>query len=353
MRTKIILTIAAAMVLAGCGSKSKIVPGPDYMIVSDIEFVGGFPHTVELGEPEKMGFDIIGVLDLTVSDSLLIFSTTNPKAMWQFYSLPGLEPLGDFLVEGKGPNEFLFSPWVSDATFSERDGQKIATIYDYYRGELSEMNVTETLTTGQLSMVKLDAPVPADVMGFEVVGEDTFFCRGFSADLTSRDRYLLKGGEKVVPENLAKLNMTVLQPGEDFNLIGAHIGLDRGTGRIVEAPLTMNYINIYSPEGAFARTVCTDEKADNLSEIKKLGEEESYEWARYSCMRVFDGLIGVIRDGKVQLFDIDGNPLLELIVGSPMTGFDIDFNAGHLYTLNLVTEDFLRYDMGESLNFIR
>jgi hypothetical protein len=70
----------------------------------------------------------------------------------------------------------------------------------------------------------------------------------------------------------------------------------------------------------------------------------------------FRGVIYVNEDTKtylterkklpvILLFDWNGEPLAELRLNDFITAFDIDFINGHLYTLDLDTDVFCRYDI--------
>ncbi len=335
-----------AVMLSGCNKKQGIAPGPDYMILEDVSLVKKFPQTIHLGNPERVGLDVPGILDIAVKDSLLILSTQKAEGMWEFFSLPALDPLGGYLRKGNGPNEMIQTPWLYSTSFLVEGGELVAYLYDFARGRLLEMNVSRSVADRELSIVTTDKSLPATLFGFLVLGDDTFFCREITATRDQQIRYLLKNGVKSTPDNFRELNWAYIMSGEDHNILGTLTGYNYSRGRIVEAPIMLNYINIYSVDGSFGKTVCTDETLDNISEIQMLDIEERPR--TYGSLRVYENSFGVIRFGEtqvIQFFDMDGNPLAELLPDRQLTSFDIDFKNGLLYTHDRETDELSRYDI--------
>lgn len=335
-----------AVALAGCAKKQRIAPGPDYMILDDVSFVKKFPRTVHLDNPERVGLDVPGILDIAVKGSLLIFSTQKGDGMWEFFSLPTLDSLGGYLRQGNGPNELIQTPWLYSTSFLEKGGELMAYLYDFARGRLLEMNVSRTISERELNIATIEKPLPATLFGFIVLGDNTFFCKEITTTRDQQIRYLLKDGARSIPDNFRELNWAYIISGEDHNILGTLTGYNYSKGRIVEAPIMLNYINIYSVEGSFGKTVCTDEKLDNISEIQMLDIEERR--GTYGSLRIYDNSFGVIRFGEtqvIQFFDMNGKPLAELFPAHRLTSFDIDSENGHLYTHDRETDEFFRYDI--------
>lgn len=361
-KTKVLSIIAVSLMLTSCANKQKLSSGPDYMILDEVVFVNKFPHSAQLNDPERINTEIPGGLDFVIRDTLIIFSTEKPDAMWEFFSLPDFKYLGGYLRKGNGPTEFLQTRWLYKVMFSEKDGQLFSSIYDFDKGRILEMNITNTLAKNESDISIVGGLLPELLLGFVILDDTTFFCRELTDLRTQQNRFLLKNGIRSVPNSFAKMNRAHIAPDEDFNILSSITAYDRNSSRIVEAPVKLNYINIYSLDGNFGKTVCVEEKIDNISEIQLLDRRERRN--TFGSVRVYDNMFGVRWNGdndvsqedalsKIMFFDMDGKPLLELKPDRPFTTFDIDFKRGHLYTHSYQTEDLYKYDIGKYLGELK
>lgn len=140
--------------------------------------------------------------------------------------------------------------------------------------------------------------------------------------------------------------------------------MSRVNERIVEMPIGLNYINIYSLNGDFARTVCVGDELDDISEI-----EDRKEWNRmytYADLRLFKDFWGVVsinedkmtfQTGRkkypsILLFDWDGKPLAELKLTRFVNSFDIDMVNKTLYVFDVYNDKMFAYDLSEVLDKI-
>ena len=357
--TKFFAAVTAALLICtGCKSKPTYTSGPDYMILDEVVFVDKFPHSFELSRPTSVSVEILGGLDFEIHDSLMIFATSKEDPMWEFYKLPEFKYLGGYLRKGNGPTEFLQSRWIYKTLFSERHGQFFASFYDFDKGRFLDMDISETLDNGHLSISPKRA-VPPQLERLIPLDDDTFFCKELSrTKLTRQNRYLLKGDSRSETDVLAKLNEAYVSPDQDHNILATLTGYNHRSGRIIEAPVMLNYINIYSLDGSFGKTICMDEKLDNIRDIELL--ERNKRLGTFGSLRVYDDMFGVMsrdnEDGRrstIWFFDMDGAPLAEFKLDKTTTTFDIDFNEGTLYTHSYESEDFFKYDIREYLGALK
>ena len=102
-------------------------------------------------------------------------------------------------------------------------------------------------------------------------------------------------------------------------------------------------------------------KLNNIGEI-----QDKREWDRiqtYEDLRIFTDFWGVLLIGEdrktyqtgrkklpsIILFDWQGEPLARLNLDHFITSFDIDFTNGHLYTLDVLSDEFYKYDINDIL----
>ncbi len=130
---------------------------------------------------------------------------------------------------------------------------------------------------------------------------------------------------------------------------------------MVEIPIGLNYINIYSLDGSFGRTICIGKELFNIGKIQDLNRVKRV--YTFSDIRLFDDFFGVVhvdeerinyfgerkKTPRILFFDWDGNPLAELVSDHHITSFDIDFTRGELYTLDLYSDEFYKYDIKDKL----
>jgi hypothetical protein len=357
--TQLLVAGCLFVVMAGCRNNPKA--SSDYMILDDIQYTTKFPQSFMLDQAIDIDFEsmnIIGVSDFRVYDSLLVLSTKDKEGALSFLSLPDEHFLGKFLTLGQGPNEFHFNPMFTQITFFEEEGVRFAWIYDMLTGKLYKMNIDKSISNNQLSMSVYEK-LPPSLFDFCVIDSVTFFCKEM-ANEQQQIRYIWDKGEKTTLPHLEKLNLaTIRDEGESFdiNLLSTIVKYNVLKGRIVESNACLNYINLYSLDGSFEKTICIGDKLDNIDKIQNIDM-----WDRidtFGDLRLFPQFWGVLyknesmKDSQIDrkilptifLFDWDGNPLAELKLNRFITGFDIDMTNGYLYASDHQTDVFFKYDI--------
>lgn len=350
MKRVIFTAIISLVVAGGCKNKPSM-SNSDYMTFDEVVFQKNVP-IVHLDNPERIEIDIMGGFDFRILDSLVIFSTNQANNLWAVFSMPDFKLIGNCLQMGNGPMELLQSPWTYQAVFSAEEGELFASFGDPSKGRLLKLNVSKSLKEGKTDLSIINESLPVDLMWCVPLNDSTLLCRGMDNNLTQQNRYLLQAGKKEVPESFQKLNRARVDIGEEFNILSTNVVYNQERKRLVEAPIMLNYINIYDINGKWGRTICTDKALFNIRDLQKMGRDNLK--FTYGIVCGYDNMFGVYRHGakdqpSILFFDFDGNPLTELVLDQQLTCFDVDFNTGHLYTYNLGTEDFYRYDIGDIL----
>ena len=144
---------------------------------------------------------------------------------------------------------------------------------------------------------------------------------------------------------------------EDINIISTIAKMNHENGLIVEMPIGLNYINLYSLDGSSAKTLCIGDEPDDISEVENQDfADRIYTYSDLCVFKNFWGVVAIGEDMKtfqmsrkkhpsILLFDWEGNPLAELKADRFMTGFDIDLTNGTLYTFDVYTDEMFRYDI--------
>lgn len=146
--------------------------------------------------------------------------------------------------------------------------------------------------------------------------------------------------------NVDKLNNFEIPSGEDINILSTLISVSPDGRKIVEAPLGMNYINVYSLSDDKAFTICLGDKMIALDDITDLSKfNRPY---MFSDLRAYDFGFAVLKldttDLKYQsglsdcptllFFDWDGQPLDCIKSDFHYSLFDYDAKSKELYLLD-------------------
>ncbi|SEK19861.1 TolB-like 6-bladed beta-propeller domain-containing protein [Parapedobacter koreensis] len=336
------------------------------MSFQDVKYVDEFSRTYTLKNKKKTNIDLIGMKNFAIHDSLLIISTSNADGLWSFICLKTGKYLGSFLTRGQGPFQFIESPSVSNKViFTNENDSTVSYIYDFQRGELLRLNIARSLELNKLNINVVNDSLPPFLFNFIMIDSTTFFCKETSPHLTQQIRYIKKLNSKIEPTFLTPLNRAQIRDGEDINILSTIAKRNDKINRIVEMPIGLRHINIYSLDGTFSRTINIGEQSDKLSDI-----QDKFRWNRiytFADLRVFDNFFGVVyinedektyqtgrkRIPTILLFDWDGNPLAELKLSHHITSFDIDFNQGELYTFDVHADELYKYDIKHILDEIQ
>lgn len=361
----IIVIISILSIISACNDKN-LSSSKYYMIFDSIEYVEKFPRTYSLENHIDVDIDVIGYYVFNIVDSLLIFSTTNPEGFWSFVSLSDMTVIGQFLKKGQGPNEFLFSPSIQTATnFFKDNGKQYAAIYDSQKAKVYKIDINETIRRKVLDISIMKDSIPPYLMNFVMLEIDCFLCKELYGKYTQQLRYIMKNGLKESSANLEKLNRAIVENGSNmgyyFNIISTMTKFSLEKNLIVEMPVMLNYLNLYSINENFGKTICIGNKLDNINNIQKQKYPDLVE--TFFDLRLFKDFWGVVflnenelslETGRKNLpsiffFDWKGKPLAELKLNKHLTSFDIDFNTGFLYGLDSIEEDFFKYDINHIL----
>lgn len=351
------------LILVGCNRTVSPVPSDNFMILDSIEYVENFPLSYTLKENVPVEFDIIGVSDLVIQDSLLIISTGGHHlgGFWTFLNLKTGEELGSFLNVGNGPNEFLYPISAEKATYYNLKGNIYAFLYDFYRGKVYRFDITRTLQEHKLNMSEIENGLPKNMFNYIMIDEHKYYCRSINQNETQQERYIWEHGVKRVSPNMEKLNLAKIDQREDFNILSTISGKNSQGTLIVELPVNLNQINLFEIDGDFQKTICLSKKVDNIRSI-----QNKFKWNRiytYGGLRTYKHFfaalyinetnknyqMGFEKHPIIQLFSWEGNPIAEIKLNCNAIVFDIDFVHGFLYVVD-DKDEIYKYEINEILS---
>lgn len=347
--------------LIGCHESSN----PSKIMAFDkIEYVHSFPKSYTLSNEKLVDWDLIGMKQFRIVDSLLIVSTNDKNGFWSFFLADDLSFKGSFIKQGQGPNEFIYSPDIINSSFQREKDLLIAYIYDFQTGRLYKMNVDDSFSTQENILELTKDNLPPFLFDFAIIDDGIFYCKEIANEQTQQLRYILNHEVKETPIKFDRLNKAQVAKGEDFNIISSITVKHPKKDIIVEAPITLNQINLFSCMGELQKTICVGDKLDNIGSI-----ENKIQWMRiytYGAVRTYNDFFAVLRIGDdkktfqttrkslpiIQLFNWEGEPIAEIKVNRFITSFDFDLRNKYLYTLDSPTDEFYRYNISSILNDI-
>ncbi len=360
------------LLLVGCNFKSK--QPANCQAFENVDYVE-FDKNFSLTKGDFLDLNILGITSVSIMDSIMIVSSKNDKGMWSIFKLNNdPEFLGSHLNVGRAMDEVLYPIYVIDHSLFYENGDLISLIVKKPTREALKFNITKSIENKNTHIERMDYNLHMDNQGYRgrFVTKDVYVATEFVfPELADRiSRYYVKDDKKEVSENMqilnnaAKINAT-MDPNK-INLLGAFIESDKKGETILEVPLFLNYINLYSLyDSSFSKTICTGDRMvsiDDIQEEKELINIFSY----YNGVTSFDDYFGVLcqndSDGnfingvskkmEILFFDWTGNPLCSVNIDTIFTSFDIDFKNKELYTACYVNDEVRRYDISQVLDFL-
>ena len=355
--------LSLLLLLYSSGCSTPPLKDSDYMSFGSVEYISGFPRSITLRDRVDPAIDVIGARNFAIIEDKMILNATDPSGIISVVSLPDHGHLGKFIQSGEGPLEFMQSPSAASQTkLTLENDEVVAYLYDFQKGRLMKFNVDQSLQVDSLVLTPIDKSLSSYLTGITVLDSSAILCKELYNKETQHRRYIHQDTDPPLFEVLEKLNKASVSPEEDFNILASVTKYSASTEKFVEMPLNLNYINIYSRDGTFTKTVCMGEKLVGVSEVEQRSRADRM--YVFADVRVFDDFFGVLyinqtaRDYEITrkktpsilLFDWQGNPLIELKLDHHATAFDIDFVNDELYTFDQKSDAFAKYDIGKLLS---
>lgn len=352
---KKILVLLFPFLLGGLlGCTGEMTPAK-FMVFDSVEYVEEFPFVYELPEKKLPDIDVMGINDFRIVDSMIVFSLRGSDSLWSIYSLSEHKLIGRCFTKGNGPEEFVQSPRVAFKTdFFSDGGSHIAIIYDFQTGKVVKVDISASLESHENMMSILCDTLPPYLFNFIAVDDSSFFCKEAEPSHTRQIRFM--AGRLDLPVAVKRLNEAVVDDEKDINIISTISKMNHANRRIVEMPIGLNYVNIYSLSGDFAKTICIGNKLDDIADIEEKENDRIYTYADLRVYEDFWGVVSVKEDMKtfqtdrkkypsILLFDWEGKPLAELKLNRFVNSFDIDLIHNTLYVFDVYDDEIFTYDI--------
>ena len=328
----------------------------------NISQIVDFKKTYALQDAELVDWDVMGIIDFIVCDSLFIYSKRDRHGCIGILDKQGHKQ-GDFLSIGNGPNELLFAPWINRASVYKLENCLYMDFLDQMKGINYKMNVTESINRNQVKMEITHDSIPGNSIFIPINEAMSFYCNA-NSDRTKRTRVVITSGDIAYPTHLQSLNDRTIEYGEDPNILSSIIKYSREKDLFVEISLMMNTIYLYDINGDFFKTLYIGKTLNKEEDIQRL--DMGQRRLTFTNLRLYDDFWGVIyidetlerydngkcKPSRILFFSWSGEPLADIALENQITSFDIDTQEGRLFTLDSREELLYRYNIRDILNDI-
>ena len=354
--SKLILIVTGVLLFASCSVRGN------YMAFTDnVVYVEDFPEVYSMTDAQELSTGIVGALNFKIEDSLMIVGTMGDYP-WKVLSLSDFSKIAELIRIGNGPGEFISAPLPSQAEFYREGGETYCYLSDMNKREMYRLNFSESLRKGQTEMETIGEMLPYPSMAMVYLGDSTYFYKTLVDNMTGYIRSMIVDGESSTPEWLTEINSVRVDPGKDFNLLSAMTGYNRSRNMVVEIPVMLNNINLYTLDGSFRKTVNLGKKMSDIGKLQELPmAAQPYS---FGTSRLYDGFFASLYLGEtaytyelgrtqmphIYCFDYEGNPLADILLDEQVTSFDFDFENGWLYVLDQITDRMWRYALPEGFD---
>lgn len=353
MRLSFILIFTLAIV--GCSTHNN-------RSSENISKVIDFEKTCFLIDGEQINWDLLGIQDFLIYDSLFIYSKRDSKGCIGVANTHG-KKLGDFVSIGNGPNELLFAPWVNRFPVYKLGNYVYMQILDQMKGINYKMNITESINKDITKMEVERDSIPANSIYIPINDTTTFYCN-LNTDNNKRQRIITIGGKIKESPHLNTLNDKFVDYGQDPNILSSIIKYSKENEKFVEISLMMNTMYIYDVNGDFFKTIYLGENLNDEKYVQR--QKMAQRKLTFTNLRLYDDFWGVIyidetleqydsgvrKPSRVLLFNWNGEPLADIVLKNQISSFDIDMQGKYLYTLDNKEEQLYRYKVQDILNDI-
>lgn len=333
----------------GLGSSNEMAFGK-------VRYVQEFPMTQNLQGVCVDEIVLHGATNFLIRDSLMIVSSQKTDGFWTVFNLNTLSESVKLFRQGNGPDELLICPELSESYWTLRDGGVYVKFRNYQRlGSIVEVSLSEAMQTGNPKLRTVLDSIPHTMFVAIPIGDSLVLGREVNVSHSRQDRFLIgPDGKKEYPSYLDDLNRASVSLESDVNILSAVVQYNSKHDRVVEAPIFLNTLNVYSIDGSFTRSICFGRKSVRIEEVE--GKQQGERRRCFASLRQFEKGFGVLwldvplfgehgNKSSVLFFDWDGNPLCKLNMDHYATAFDIDMRTGTLYLFNSDDETLWRYDI--------
>lgn len=354
-----IIIVSMAFVMS-CSEDRHSVPSNSMVFQDNVEYVDDFPVTLTLDEGEKLEKPY-SATSMCILDSIILMANgRGDEGCIRGFTYPGMEFIGQFGLVGRGPGEFDFNSGFTFRTVVTNEDGVNYYIREDGKGNVLKINIDSSLKNSVTDYVVVQDSIPPVVPGYLYIDDSTYMLGNFSGyDI---ERFVYRNGVNINSDVVEMLNESAAMHSNDgynYNILSVLRRYNKDLGLVIEAPIMLNAINIYSLDGTVAKSICVDEDVDDVDEVQNL--DIAYYPTTFTDIRLYPDFFAVAYLGdtemsiqttrdklpQLMLFDYEGKPIADIKIPYHITNFEFDVKNGLLYIGE--EDDFIchRYDVSD------
>lgn len=355
----ILLMVSMAFVMS-CSEDRHSVPSNSMVFQDNVEYVDDFPVTLTLDEGEKLEKPY-SATSMCILDSIILMANgRGDEGCIRGFTYPGMEFIGQFGLIGRGPGEFDANSGFTFRTVVTNENGVNYYIREDGKGSVLKINIDNSLKNSVTDYVVVQDSIPPVVPGYLYIDDSTYMLGNFAGyDI---ERFVYRNGVNINSDVVETLNESAVMHSNDgynFNILSVQRRYNKDLGLVIEAPIMLNAINIYSLDGTVAKSICIDEDVDDVDEVQNL--DIAYYPTTFTDIRLYPDFFAVAYLGdtemsiqttrdklpQLMLFDYEGKPIADIKIPYHITNFEFDVKNGLLYIGE--EDDFIcyRYDVSD------
>lgn len=350
MKHTIKLTLFS-LTVAFCSCTGSVDVGKEYMSLENVKYINDIStsYTLKAAEGKVLNLPVVNIQNFVIADSLFIAYTGKEDGLIDIFNIEGWTKRCSILRKGNARYEFVNGTNITlHTSFIHSDDTLYACIYNPPIGKLYKININKCLESSHVDIMEVftECELPHYPFWAKMLNDTLLMTRNIDDMETSQIRTLMNERGTVPSLVIDSLNQFKIPAKEDFNIMSSLIAISPDSTLCVEAPLGMNYINVYNPLESTGYTLCIGEKMDKLSDILRASRKDrrymfadvrSYHFG--FAVLVFDVDEMTFQMNKkftpsILLFDWQGNSLGKIDSDFKFNHFDIDERNRNLYVLN-------------------
>lgn len=347
MKNGVLFILLFASLLTGC-KKSALLENEYISCADSVSYV--FPHTLFTLD-KRQGVQVLPnqvMRNFIIYDSLMIIETGRKDRQIDIVSRDSGQVLFSFLSQGNGNDEtthpITFASWTS---FYHKNDSLYCNIFDAQRKRMLKANLTKSVHDKQLCVTRLFPDIRFGFPAFwtKTIGDSIVVCKSMDHGV-GQHREIHMNSVQISNAAVDKMNRIRIPEGEDVNVLSSMMVTHPDGYKLAEIMLGMNYLNIYSVDGTYRRTICVESEIDKLSDILATPRERRKYY--FANAKAYDFGFAVLKYNitnlqyqensdyipSILIFDWAGNALGEIKSNFKFIRFEIDMDNKQIYVLD-------------------
>jgi len=290
-------------IFASCGSPRSDTSNQDIIVKE-------FPKTATIsGTPAKDIEITTRWANLVVVDTFLVIQKIESPFV-NIYSTNSYQLLAEIGTKGSGPNEFEMPSLLKQVSYDEGNNSPVITLDDIATGRISKVNILKAIEGKNDAITQARTPELDDVRVYLFYKDDSLLLATPETGgrfvtynyTTSRKKYT-----PYVPELDVEM--------KDYtksSIYRSFVAVNKKRNKFVAAPMFLNELNFFDLQGNYTNSTIISPR-DKL--LPPPGNQSlPTDIKRYfASLEAVNGKIYTLKtgadEGKIQVFDWDGNPL--------------------------------------------